>query len=220
MGNRETIANIDASEQTPVVDSTNVAAIVYTNTTNGIIDASTANLGIQCAGGATPTPSNTPTVTNTPDPNVTPTVTPTVGGNIWIPNTSNEIAYRKKWKKLNDRKATDNNYSRCESGDACPKRAAAKILVPDGYTQVRWFTAKSKVNGLANVFINDQFVGKVDLCKGSSGNSQKFFNKTYTIPARDDGQPRSFEIGAPGKHSGCSPYNSNFVIVDGFEILP
>ncbi len=221
MGNRETIANIDASEQTPVVDSTNVAAIVYTNTTNGIIDASTTNLNIQCTGNVTATPTEMPTVTNTPDPNVTPTATPTVGGEIWIPNTSNEIAYRKKWKKLNDRKATDNNYSRCEeSSGACPKRAAAKILVPDGYTQVKWYTAKSKVNGIANVFINDQFVGKVDLCKGSSSNTQKFFNKTYTIPARIDGQPRSFEIGAPGKHSSCSPYNSNFVVIDGFRILP
>lgn len=220
LGGRETIANIAASEQTPAVDATNVAAIVYTNTTNGIIDAVTADLNIQCTGSATATPSNTPTATNTPDPNVTPTVTPTVGGPIWVPNTSSEIIYRKKWKKINDNKATDNNYSRCDDGGACVKRSAAKILVPDGYTQVKWFTGKSKVNGIANVFINDQFVGKVDLCKGSSGNTQQFFNKTYTIPARTDGQPRSFEVGAPGKHSSCSPYNANFVVIDGFEILP
>lgn len=220
LGGRATIANIDAQEQTPAVDTTNIAAVVYWNSTNEIADAATKDLGITCTGGATPTPSNTPTATNTPDPNVTPTVTPTVGGPIWVPNTSSEIIYRKKWKKINDNKATDNNYSRCDDGGACVKRSAAKIMVPDGYTQVKWFTGKSKVNGIANVFINDQFVGKVDLCKGSSGNTQQFFNKTYTIPARTDGQPRSFEVGAPGKHSSCSPYNANFVVIDGFEILP
>ncbi|MBI4670251.1 MAG: hypothetical protein HY741_01105 [Chloroflexi bacterium] len=232
LGARETIAKIAASEQTPAVDATNIAAIVYTNTTNGIIDASTANLNIQCTRGATETPTNTPTITetptitNTPDPNITPTetptptATPTVGGAIWVPNTSKDIIYRKTWKKINNNKATDDNYSRCEKNGACEKRAAAKVLVPDGYTRVKWYTAKAKSYGITNVFINDQFAGKVDLCKGSSSLAPTFFSKTYTIPARTDGQPRSFEIGAPGKHSSCSPYNSNFIVVDGFEILP
>ncbi len=234
LGGRETIANLsDKSEQTPAVSAQSVIAVVYAQTTNGIIDAATANLGISCSS-ATPTPTFTPSATNTPDPNATPTNTPTAtntpGDLIWIPNTTkcttddpaeqNCVRYRKSWKKYNDGKATDGNYNRCEKDGVCPKSSAAKIIVPGGYTKVEWYTAKAQSYGIANVWVNDVKVGKVDLCKGSSGLTPKFVTLTYDIPDRTDGQPKSFEIGAPSKHSSCSPYGSNFVNVDGFKILP
>jgi len=229
LGRRQTIANLGASEQTPAVDARSVVAVVYTNVTNGIIDAATANLNLDC-GGATPTPSNTPTATSTPDPNITPTATPTPGAEIWIPNAAscpsydgtdqNCIHYRKAWKKYNNGSATDGNYSRCEKDGVCQSRSAAKIIVPDGYTQVQWYTAKALSYGIAKIWINDQLAGTIDLCKGSTSLKPKFVNLTYTIPDRSDGLPRSFEIGAPGKHTNCSPYDANFVVIDGYRILP
>lgn len=241
LGARETVASIGASEQTPAVATTNIAAIVYTNTTNGIVDASTADLGITCSG-ASPTATHTPTQTNTPDPGVTPTVThtptntppPTAtvdpGDIVTIANgqkctttdpaEQNCVRYRKNWRQRPNGNGTDGNFQRCEKDGVCQKSSAAKIVVPDGYTQVKWFTAKAKNYGIANIWINDVFVGKVDLCKGAKGDKPKFVNFTYTIPARNDGNPRTFEIGAPGKHSACSPYNTNFVAIDGFQITP
>lgn len=230
---RETIANIAASEQTPSIDTTNIAAIVYANTTNGIIDAATSNLGITCSD-ETPTSTEIPTQTNTPDPNATSTPTPTAtntpGDVITIANNTKCsgadaaeqgcVHYRKTWKKYSDNKATDGNYSRCDKDGVCPKSSAAKVIVPDGYTQVKWYTAKALSYGYAKVWINDVLVDTIDLCKGSSGLTPKFINFTYTVPARTDGQPRSFEIGAPSKHSSCSPYNSSFVAIDSFRILP
>jgi hypothetical protein len=233
LGGRETIANLSQSEQTPAVDSRSVIAVVYTQTTNGIIDASTANLNLNCSS-ATATPTFTPTITNTPDPNATPTMTPTPtntpGDAISIANTAKCpsydgteegcIHYRKTWKKVNDSKATNGNYQRCEnSTGVCSKSSAAKIIVPGGYTKVKWFTAKALTYGIAKVWINDQLVETLDMCQGNNGIAPKFVNLTYNIPDRNDGQPRTFEIGAPSK-KGCSPYNSNFVVIDGFEIQP
>lgn len=232
-GNRTTIASISDSEQTPSIAVTNVAAIVYTNSSNSIIDASTNNLNLNCSD-ATATPTFTPSVTNTPDPNATATNTPTPtntpGDAISISNNTkcpsydgteqNCIHYRKPWKKYSDSKATGGNYSRCEDNGACAKRSAAKIYLPDGYTKVKWYTAKAQTYGKVNVWINDVLAETLDMCQGSSGIAPKFINLTYQIPDRTDGLPRSFELGAPGKHSSCSPYNSNFVTVDGFDILP
>lgn len=233
LGSRETVADIGASEQTPAVDAKSVIAVAYTNTTNGIVDASTANLNLSCSG-ATATPTFTPTNTGTPDPNATPTNTPTAtntpGDVVSIANTdkcasydgteTGCIHYKKSWKKYSDSKATNGNYSRCEDGGVCPKRSAAKIYLPGGYTRVKWFTVKAKTYGKVNIFVNDVFKEALDMCQGSSGISPKFINLTYDIPERTDGLPRSFEIGSPGKHTTCSPYNSNFVAVDGYEILP
>lgn len=217
---RQTIAQISAQEQTPAISATHIAAIVYNNSTNSIIDAATADLGISCGPVPTPTTTATPTDTPTPDPNVTPTMTPTPGGEIWIPNASNQIQYRKSWKKYKDDKATDNNYHRCEKDGVCEKFSAAKIIVPDGYTQVEWYTAKSSTYGIAKVWINDELFETKDMCQGNNGVAPKFVKFKYTIPPRGDGQPRTFEIGAPSRHSSCSPYNSNFVVVDGFKLLP
>lgn len=229
LGGRETIADLGQSEQTPAVDARSIIAVVYTQTTNGIVDAATANLNLNC-NGATATPTFTPSPTNTPDPNITPTVAPTPGDALTLANSAkcasydgvetDCIHYRKAWKKYDAAKATDGNYSRCDDGAACPKRAAAKIYLPEGYTQVKWFTAKAKTYGKVNVWINDVLAETLDMCQGSKGVAPKFVNLQYNIPARNDGQPRTFEIGVPGKHSSCSPYNSNYVTVDGFEILP
>ncbi len=224
-GSRTTIASTSYSEQTPAIDVTNVASIVYTNSNLNIIDVSTNNLNLNC-GDATPT--NTPTLTNTPDPNATATTIPgdpiSIANNTKCPaydGTEQDcIHYRKPWKKINDNKATNGNYQRCEnSTGACAKKSAAKIMVPDGYTKVKWFTAKSQTYGIAKVWINDQLADTLDMCQGNNGIPPKFINLTYTIPDRTDGKPRTFEIGAPSK-KGCSPYNSNFVVIDGFDILP
>jgi hypothetical protein len=223
-GSRTTIASISATEQTPAIDATNVAAIAYTNSTNGIIDASTNNLNLNCSN-ATATPTFTPSPTNTPDPNVTPPDTITIANTAKCASydgvETDCIHYRKAWKAQNANKATDGNYSRCETNKGvCGKKSAAKIYIPDGYTQVKWFTAKSKMYGQVNVWINDTLAETLDMCQGSRNTKPQFINRTYTIPERNDGQPRSFELGAPSKHTACSPYNSNFVVVDGFEILP
>jgi hypothetical protein len=208
---RQTIASISASEQTPVIAATDVAAIIYINTTNIIADAVTSDLGLNCTG-EPPPPTNTPTPTNTPDPNFTPPAEQ------WIPNDSSDIIYRKTWRKINDGNATDGNYHRCEKDGVCESRSAAKIVVPEGYDKVEWFSANAKTYGIAKIWINDVLLRRFDMCKGNTGNAPKFITKTFDIPARTDGLPRTFEIGVPGKHTDCSPYNSNFVIVDGFKL--
>ncbi len=223
------IAAARAQEQVPMIDTSSRGAIIYSDTNN--VFGSVADLGVNC-GSEPPTPTDTPTATATTDPNVTPSVTPTPtntvepGSSIWIPNTSNQIAYRKGWKKYNDNNATNKNYHRCETGGICIKGSAAKIIVPDGYSRVEFYTAKAQTYGLARVWINADNVpdpkpsGKIDLCKGNNGLLPRFVKFTFQIPPRSDGFPRTFEIGAMGKHTSCSPYNSNFVVVDGFRILP
>lgn len=225
VGGRDTIATSNYTEQTPAIAVTSVAAVAYTNSSVSIIDASTNNLNLSCSTG----PTNTPTATNTTDPNITPTPTntpPTPGGEIWIPNTSSDIIYRKTWKTISNSKATDGNYSRCENGGVCVKASAAKVVVPDGFTKVEWYTAKSSAYGIARIWINaDQVTdpkpfGSVDLCQGNNGVAPKFVKLTYNIPPGNGNGPRTFEIGTRGQHSSCSPYNSNYVIVDGFKLLP
>lgn len=212
-----------AQEQVPNISTTDRAAVIYSDTNN--VFGSVADLGVTC-GSEPPPPTNTPQPTATPDPNVPPTITPIPGAETWIPNTSSDIKYRKSWIKYNDKKATDKNYQRCDNGSVCAKGSAAKIVVPDGITKVEFYTAKAQTYGLARVWINADNVdnpkpsGKLDLCQGNSGLTPKFVKYTFEIPYRSDGFPRTFEIGAMGKHSGCSPYGSNYVVVDGFRLLP
>ncbi|TAH50269.1 MAG: hypothetical protein EYC68_14605 [Chloroflexota bacterium] len=222
-GGIDTIAAGGAQEQVPSIAAGEDAAIIYSD--GSTVFGSTSNLGITCSS-EVPTPTHTPTATNTPDPNITPPPTVTPGSEVWIPNTSSDIAYKKGWKTVNAKKATDRNYQRCESGGVCKRGSGAKIIVPDGYTRVEWYTAKSNIYGIANVWINDGVDNNnkpsdsVDLCKGTSKTKPKFMKFTYTVPARSDGQPRTIEIGGSGKHSSCTSSPSNFVVVDGFKLLP
>jgi hypothetical protein len=224
IGGRETIANSNYGEETPAIAVTNVAAIVYNNSGAKITDASTNNLNLTCG---TPSPTNTPTATSTTNPNITPTPTTTPGGQIWVPNTSSSITYKKGWKKYSNSKATDGNYTRCETGGICVRGSGAKIVVPDGYTRVQVYTARALTYGRMNIWINDGVdnnnkpSASFDMC--TAGLTPKFITGakyTFTVPPRSDHLPRTLEIGGSGKHTTCSPYDTSYVSVDGFMILP
>lgn len=92
-GSVETIANSGSSEQTPSIDTTSVAAIVYNNG-HVITDMTTRNLNITCGPGQ---PQNTPTP-------VTPTNTPIPGATKVTANDANlnKITYTGAWTYKNN----------------------------------------------------------------------------------------------------------------------
>lgn len=225
-GSVDTIAKSGFSEQTPAIDTTSIGAIVYTNSSDSIIDVSTKNLGITCGPGGppnTPTETLTPTLTNTPNPNATATPTlPAACAQAHIPNKSSCITYRNSWIAYSNAGASDGNYERCDNGTRCHKASAAKIIVPDSFAQVQLETARSSTYGKINIWINDIKTDSIDLCNGNDGAAPTFFKtQKYTVPPRTDGTglPRTFEVGA-GRTSPCSPYTANYGVVDGFDLFP
>ncbi len=186
-GQRTTIASITASEQTPSIAVTNVAAIVYTNSTNNIIDASTNNLGLNCTN-ETPTPSNTPTFTNTPDPNQTATNTPTPpAGKVRVNDSSNQIVYSGTWKVAKNTPTclykNDFHYAEPNSGN--------KAKLEFNGTKVKvWFVASATM-GTVQILIDDTVVGTKNLnastaaCKAFTSDDLPY--GTHTVEIRPKG---------------------------------
>lgn len=238
---RKTIADTGAQEQTPVIAATDIAAVIYINTTQAVANGSTNALGITCGSGTTPTPTPTtpstltvtPTFTATPPLTTTvtptttaatatptttdtpsPTATPTATATSvkeHIPNNDSRIVYRGKWSKANHAQASDGNYRICAG--QCKKGTAAQIWVRG--SAVEWETAYARTYGLARVVLDGQAIEVVDLCQGNKkSNKPKFAVRSYPIP--NDGLLHLFEITALG-NTECG---SEYVVVDGFNIVP
>jgi hypothetical protein len=207
LGAVETISQLpSASNQTPAIASTGIAAILWINSTNQIADASTADLGLTCGGGG-----NTPTPTLSPTPTVPSEVT-------HIPDKSSSIVYggTGPWEKDLDSNATDGSYHRCGTQDVGCSPSTAKLNFT-GY-KVKWETAYAWSYGIAKVKIDGVLVDTVDLCAPNQGNyTPQFATRTYQVSGDPNAQ-HTIKIKATGTHSSCSIDVSNYVVVDGFDV--
>ncbi len=212
-GKRVTIGNTSSQEQTPAIAVTNVGAIVYTNTNNKSTMGATYELGTTCGSRATLTPTDTTSASATPTP--TDTVTSSIEH---IAGDDPRIVYNGSWDDYHKKGASDKEYMRCGGEKKCKKHSSAALTFVGG-TRVEWETAYAQAYGKAQIRIDGAFVEQVDLCKPNPNSLKpKFGVRTYGILG-DANTPHNIEIRAMGKDSNCSTFDSNFVVVDGFNIV-
>lgn len=183
--------------------------------------------------GSTPTETPTPTETGTPNPTETatdtptetptdaPTATPTVTssrGAEHIPSNDPRIVYKGTWKEYKDRDASDKAYARCGGGRVCKKNWSAELNFTGG-TRVEWETAYAKTYGKVMVLIDGKAFEQVDLCRLNRKSAIPRFRTRSYVLSGDDATAHTIKIVALGRHSKCSPYDSSFVSVDGFNII-
>lgn len=197
-GKRVTIADAGSEEATPAIALNNVGAIVYTNKTRGKVMGATSNPGITCSTSGTPTPPPT--------------------GTEHIPANDPRITYNGTWASRPDDKASDNQYMRCGGSKGCKKDWSAGLNFTGG-TRVEWETAYAKTYGKVQVLIDGKLFEQIDLCSQNRNSTKpKFASRTYVLVGNAN-TLHSIKIRALGSHTNCSPDDSNFVAVDGFNII-
>lgn len=227
LGGRETLVSNAYNLQTPVIATTDKAAVIYNNSNLNIADAVTANLGISCGGGPTPTASSTPTNTNTPTPSITPnpnftpttTLTPSATPEVeHVQNTDSRVVYNKEWRKRNNAKASDGNYQLCTDGTKC--KIASNVQLSVIGSKVAWETAYANTYGKVRVWMDSTIIDVVDMCKPNKNSSKPKFVTLgpYDIPK--DGNPHIFSLGVGRLTTPCSGGDKRFFVVDGFDVYP
>lgn len=187
------------------------ATATYTPTPTNTVSAS-----------ATPTntdvPTATPTNTDVP-PTIVPTATDTIAnGTEHIPSDDPRIVYSGTWSQYKNKKASDDHYKRCGGKKACKKNWSAELSFIGG-SQVQWETAYANTYGKVQVLIDGKLFEQIDLCRANRKSAApKFGVRTYIVTG-DANTPHTIKIQAMGKHSKCSDYAANFVVVDGFNIM-
>lgn len=242
LGDRETIASIGNQEQTPVIATTDIAAIIYANTDLNIADAATADLGISCnPPTATPTktvkPSKTPTATTSPtptetntlEPGVTPSATPTATNTPPFEHVRDgdaRIQYVVKktpvsWKQKNDSKASDGEYRICNTangGTGCKPASNVQLNIElQPGSRIEWETAYANNFGKARIFMDEDILAILNMCRrNKTSSTPKFGTLSWDVP--NDGKTHHFSIGVPPKVPPCSVNDDRLIVVDGFNI--
>lgn len=166
---------------------------------------------------STQPPTETPTATAIPTTTQTPSKTPLPSGREHIRNNDPRIQYAGKWSARDNPDASNNNFKRCDNGKRC--RGGSATLEFVGGTRVEWDTAYAETYGLANVYIDDNLVDRVDLCKPRPHSAApRFRTRSYKLHGGADAS-HTIRILAKGKHSDCSTHNTSYVAVDGFSII-
>jgi len=204
----------DTSNETPTPTATNTSDPSVTATETPTATAtSTSDATATATDTATVEPSNTPTDA----PTATPTVTP-ASGSEHIPSNDPRIVYNGTWKEFKDRDASDKAFTRCGGKKVCKKNWSAELSFTGG-TRVEWETAYAKTYGKVKVLIDGKPFEQIDLCKLNRNSKAPRFRIRSYILSGDDTTAHSIKIVALGRHSKCSPYDSKFVSVDGFNII-
>lgn len=207
------------AEPTHTPTATDVASATATST-----PTSTDMPGATNTPTATATNTTAPTVTptSTDVPTALPTATATATDNVasgveHIASNDPRIVYSGAWKNYKYKKATDDEYARCGGAKQCKKSASAELSFTGG-TRVEWETVYAKTYGKVQVWIDGKLFERVDLCRPNRKSADpKLGVRTYILSG-DANTPHVIKIQPLGKHSKCSPYKSNFVAVDGFNI--
>ncbi len=201
---------------TPTATTETSATPTFTPTNTDVPNATATN---------TPTPTNTDVATATPTATEVATETPTAtatntstSGTEHIPADDPRIVYSGTWTGYKYKKATDQQYTRCGGAKKCKKNWSAELSFTGG-AQVQWETAYAQTYGKAQVYLDGKLFERVNLCKPNRNSAiPKFGVRTYILFG-DANTPHTIKIEALGTHAKCSPYDSNYVAVDGFNIV-
>lgn len=187
--------------ESPAIAAAGKGGIVFTNKTAGAIQASAATFVPDCNDPPAPTP------TFTPPP-----------GDEHIANDDPRIVYTGPWVINPDTHATDGDYLRCGGLQKCTKDWSADLTFVGG-TRIEWETAAAKTFGKAQVTIDGQLFEQIDFCRLHPNSATLKFSKRTYILTGDSTTPHEIKITAMGEHSTCSPKNTNYVVVDGFNVI-
>lgn len=210
--NTPTETTVASATATPTFTPTNtdVPNATATNTPTATATATATQTDV-----ATATPTNTEVATATPTATATTT---TPNDSEHIPADDPRIAYGGTWQDYKSKKATDQEYTRCGGANKCRKNWSAELNFVGG-TRVEWETAYAQTYGKAQVYIDGNLFERVNLCKPNRNSAiPKFGIRTYVLSG-DANTPHTIKIKALGTHAKCSPYESNYVAVDGFNIV-
>ncbi len=187
----------------PALTTTDKGVLAFITGRGGILNAMQAEIDTVCHGQPTPTP----------------TLSPTIPSSGWehIANHDARIVYTQAWNTVDNTKASDGNFARCETNNRCQKGASAKIEFTGG-TRIEWETAYANTFGKADVLVDGKVFERVDLCSLNKKSAKpKFGVRTYILSG-DANTAHSLEIKFIG-HSNCSDVRRDYVAVDGFNIL-
>lgn len=182
--------------QMPAIAAHHQATVVYANTTDREIKGLMNALDITCL--APPPP---------PDTNVE-----------HVPNDDPRLRFIRPFRALKHRKASEDNYARCDDGKRCQTYATVRFDFLGG-KRLEWETAYARTYGFVEIWLDGVRFEKIDLCKlNPRSRKPKFAKRTY-IFFGDANTPHSIEIVGLGDHSHCSPANKNYFAVDGFNVI-
>lgn len=244
-----TISKASSQEQVPAIAVTDVGAIIFSDGKTVRASTTTLDGACGAVETPTPTETNEPPPSETPTPTATdpaaPTATPTAtatevapptptntdlpdptatatlvapGGVEHVSAEDPRIVYTGKWRQFKAKKASDRSYRRCGGVHRCRKDWSAELSFVGG-SRLEWETVYANTYGKVDVYIDGVLFERMDLCRLHPNSPfPRFAKRTYLLMG-DASTPHSIKIQALGEHTQCSDYRSNYVALDGFNII-